>query len=68
VAVTADLGAAQQVSGAPGSPSASSAIDGKFLPPQPQPFGGIINPNAARNPNPGGRPALCGPRERPTFC
>jgi len=36
-------GAAQQVSGVPGSPSATTTIDGKYLPPPPPKFGGTIN-------------------------
>jgi arylsulfatase A-like enzyme len=34
---------AQQVEGVPGSPSATTTIDGKYLPPPPAPFGGTIN-------------------------
>jgi hypothetical protein len=37
---------AQQITGAPGSPSATTTIDGKYLPPPPAPFGGTINLNA----------------------
>ena len=33
---------AQQITGAPGSPSATETIDGKQLPPPPPPFGGVI--------------------------
>jgi hypothetical protein len=36
--------AAQQVTGMPGSPAATTMIDGKYLPPQPPKFGGTINP------------------------
>ncbi len=35
--------AAQQVTGVPGSPSATTTIDGKQLPPSPGKFGGVIN-------------------------
>ena len=35
--------AAQQTTGTPGSPSATTTIDGRYLPAQPQPFGGVIN-------------------------
>jgi hypothetical protein len=35
--------AAQQATGTPGSPSATTTIDGKYLPPPPAPFGGTIN-------------------------
>src|SRR5512144_1229115 len=37
---------AQQVNGTPGSPSATTTIDGKQLPPPPSKFGGVINENA----------------------
>jgi arylsulfatase A-like enzyme len=32
-----------QTTGVPGSPSATTTIDGNYLPPQPAPFGGAIN-------------------------
>jgi hypothetical protein len=35
--------AAQQVTGTPGSPSATTSIDGKQIPPPPPKFGGVIN-------------------------
>jgi hypothetical protein len=38
---------AQPVTGVPGSPSATTTIDGKQLPPPPQKFGGKIERNAA---------------------
>jgi arylsulfatase A-like enzyme len=37
---------AQQVTGTPGSPGATTTIDGRYLPPPPQPFRGGISPNA----------------------
>ena len=37
---------AQQITGTPGSPSATTTIDGKYLPPPPAPFGGTINLDA----------------------
>ena len=37
---------AQQITGTPGSPSATINIDGKQLPPPPLPFGGLINETA----------------------
>jgi arylsulfatase len=37
---------AQQTTGVPGSPSATTTIDGKYLPPQPAPFDGTINMDA----------------------
>jgi arylsulfatase A-like enzyme len=42
-AVSAD---AQQITGTPGSPGATSTIDGRYLPNPPPPFRGEINPNA----------------------
>ena len=38
---------AQQVTGTPGSPSATTTIDGKQLPPPPPKFGGVIKESAA---------------------
>jgi Sulfatase len=40
---------AQQVTGAPGSPSATTTIEGSQLPPPPQPFRGKIERNAAES-------------------
>jgi hypothetical protein len=37
---------AQQTTGVPGSPSATTTIDGSHLPPQPALFGGTINLDA----------------------
>ncbi|MGA9723270.1 MAG: arylsulfatase [Candidatus Binatus sp.] len=37
---------AQQITGVPGSPSATVTLDGKQLPPPPMPFGGVIKENA----------------------
>ena len=34
---------AQQTTGTPGSPNATTTIDGRYLPPPPQPFQGDIN-------------------------
>jgi arylsulfatase len=46
LAVAAILGCgsalAQQATGAPGSPAATTTIDGRYLPPPPQPFQGEI--------------------------
>lgn len=38
--------AQQQTTGTPGSPSATTTIDGNYLPPPPPKFGGVINLNA----------------------
>src|SRR5271167_2263510 len=40
------LSSAQQVTGVPGSPSATTTIDGKQLPPPPSKFGGVIKETA----------------------
>src|SRR5215510_16440072 len=40
---------AQQTTGTPGSPGATTTIDGRYIPPPPQPFEGEINPNAAQS-------------------
>src|SRR5215469_5505404 len=40
---------AQQVTGAPGTPEATTTIDGRYLPPPPQPFTGDIELNAAQS-------------------
>jgi arylsulfatase A-like enzyme len=37
---------AQQINGTPGSPSATTTIDGKQLPPEPPKFGGVIKEDA----------------------
>ena len=40
---------AQEGTGVPGSPSATTTIDGRYLPPAAQPFQGEINLNAAQS-------------------
>src|SRR5271157_3687957 len=40
---------AQQTTGIPGSPDATTTIDGRYLPPPPQPFKGQIELNAAQS-------------------
>lgn len=40
---------AQQVTGTPGSPDATTTIDGRYLPNPPPAFGGVINLNAAQS-------------------
>jgi len=40
---------AQQTTGTPGSPTATTTIDGRYLPPPPQPFQGEIGLNAAQS-------------------
>ena len=41
--------AQQQTTGTPGSPDATTTIDGRYLPPPPQPFQGEINLNALQS-------------------
>ncbi len=40
---------AQQINGVPGSPDATTTIDGRYLPPPPQPFRGRVELNAAQS-------------------
>ena len=52
VGTTALLGvpaSAQQITGTPGSPTATITIEGNILPPPPQPFDGSINLNASQS-------------------
>src|SRR5262249_13073572 len=39
----------QQITGTPGSPDTTTTIDGRYLPPPPQPFQGDINLNATQS-------------------
>jgi arylsulfatase len=48
-AAVAGSARAQQRTGVPGSPDATTTIDGKYLPNPPQAFGGEINLNAAQS-------------------
>src|ERR1700730_8766574 len=43
------VASAQQITGTPGSPSATPTIDGKQLPPAPPKFGGVIKENAKQS-------------------
>ena len=47
MAVAPSVRAQIQTTGTPGSPGATTTVDGRYLPPPPQPFKGEINPNAA---------------------
>ena len=55
---------AQQTTGTPGSPSATTTIDGKYLPPPPAPFGGTINLDA-QNSKPYWPPTVVPPKGAP---
>src|SRR5215831_19383371 len=46
---TAVSGTAEQTTGTPGSPTATTTINGEQLPPPPQKFDGVINENAAQS-------------------
>jgi len=47
--VLAGTSLAQQITGLPGSPDATTTIDGRYIPPPPQPFDGEINLNALQS-------------------
>ena len=49
LALTGVAAHAQQINGAPGSPGATTTIDGKYLPPPPSKFGGEINLQASQS-------------------
>jgi arylsulfatase A-like enzyme len=55
---------AQQITGTPGSPSATTTIDGKQLPPEPPKFGGAIN-ESAKNSTPYWPPSVVPPKGAP---
>ena len=55
---------AQQITGTPGSPSATTTIDGKYLPPPPPKFGGEINLSAS-SPSRSGRRSVVPPKGAP---
>jgi arylsulfatase A-like enzyme len=56
--------AAQQVTGAPGSPSATTTIDGKQIPPPPPKFGGVIK-EGAKDSTPWWPPRVVPPKGAP---
>ena len=58
---------AQQVTGIPGTPGATTTIDGKQLPPPAPKFGGVIKEKASES-NRGGPRASCRRRAPPTCC
>jgi arylsulfatase A-like enzyme len=58
--------AAQQITGVPGSPDATTTIDGRYLPPPPQPFKGEINLNAAQS-KPAWPPRVAPPKGAPNI-
>src|ERR1700746_1852795 len=56
--------AAQQVTGVPGSPSATTTIDGKQLPPPPPKFGGVVK-ESAKDSKPWWPPRVVPPKGAP---
>jgi arylsulfatase A-like enzyme len=56
--------AQQQITGVPGSPSATETIDGKYLPPSPPKFGGEINLGAEQS-KPYWPPTVVPPKSAP---
>ena len=58
---------AQQRTGVPGAPDATTTIDGKQLPQPPSQFGGEINLNAAQS-RPYWPARVVPPKGAPTFC
>ena len=55
---------AQTITGTPGSPDATTTIDGRYLPPQPPAFGGVINLEATKS-NPYWPPQVVPPKGAP---
>jgi arylsulfatase A-like enzyme len=55
---------AQQITGTPGSPSATTTIDGKQLPPEPPKFGGVIKEDA-KDSTPYWPPSVVPPKSAP---
>src|SRR6476661_10228646 len=56
--------AAQQITGTPGTPSATITLDGKQLPPEPPKFGGVIN-ETAKDSKPYWPPSVAPPKGAP---
>jgi arylsulfatase len=56
--------AAQQITGTPGTPSATMTLDGKQLPPEPPKFGGVIN-ETAKDSKPYWPPSVVPPKGAP---
>ena len=63
-ALLAGSAAAQQITGTPGSPSATMTLDGKQLPPDPPKFGGVIN-ETAKDSKPYWPPSVVPPKGAP---
>jgi hypothetical protein len=67
LALTVGSTFAQQTTGTPGSPSATTTIDGKYLPHPPAPFGGTINLDS-NDSKPYWPPTVVPPKGPPTSC
>ena len=65
-AALTSLAIAQEVTGTPGSPSATSTIDGRQIPPPPANFGGTINLDAL-NSTPYWQPTVVPPKGAPNI-
>jgi arylsulfatase len=63
-ALLAGSAAAQQITGTPGTPGATTTIDGKQLPPEPPTFGGVIN-EMAKDSTPYWPPSVVPPKGAP---
>ncbi|MGO9303655.1 MAG: hypothetical protein ACLP3R_08105, partial [Candidatus Korobacteraceae bacterium] len=57
---------AQEITGVPGSPTATVTIDGKQLPPPPLPFGGVIKETAPES-TPYWPPSVVPPKGAPNI-
>ncbi len=63
-AACAATGMAQQITGTPGSPSATTTVDGRYLPNPPAPFGGEIG-LSAKDSKPYWKPTVVPPKGAP---
>ena len=64
LALTGSAAYAQQINGTPGSPSATTTLDGRYVPNPPSPFGGVINLDAT-NSQPYWPPTVVPPKGAP---
>ncbi len=64
--LSAGAAQAQQITGVPGSPSATVTLDGKQLPPPPMPFGGVIK-ESAKDSTPWWPPRVVPPKGAPNI-
>jgi hypothetical protein len=62
--LAADPAGAQQTTGTPGSPSATTTVDGRYIPNPPAPFAGKANLSAADS-KPGWPPTVVPPKGAP---